>query len=358
MCVQINKGWSHIAPFSRLYLVKLKVVVQVKVTTINYFFFFVLFINDIYENIEANTNIALYADDTKIWREIKSNNDCNILQKDIDTLYTWSKNNKMTFHPDKCKALSIYDFRPDFVKILPFPKQHYMLNNTNIDFSECERDQGVLVNSNLRWEDHHTKILTRAHQMLGFTKRTCHFISDTRKRRSLYLSLVRSNFEHGSIIWRPVTETAISEFEQLQKKALKWILKEENLRYDEETYLTKCYQVQLSPMKRFFDINDLSCFHKIVYGQIPINLPEYIQPYNGQSRLRQANMDHLCYVCTYNSSSFPSSRSPFYKSFFYRIVHTWNSIPLSIRKIINVQSFKRNVISHYSTLIDHHCNNI
>ena len=240
--------------------------------------FFVLFINDIYENIEANTNIALYADDTKIWHEINSNNDCNILQKDIDTLYTWSKNNKMTFHPDKCKALSIYDFRPDFVKILPFPKQHYMLNNTNIDFRECERDLGVLVNSNLRWEDHHTKILNKAHQMLGFTKRTCHFISDTRKRRSLYLSLVRSNFEHGSIIWRPVTETAISKFEQLQKKALKWILKEENLRYDEETYLTKCYQVQLSPMKRFFDINDLSYFHKIVYGQIPINLQNTYNP--------------------------------------------------------------------------------
>ena len=100
--------------------------------------FFVLFINDIYENIEANTNIALYADDTKIWREINSNNDCNILQKDIDTLYTWSKNNKMTFHPDKCKALSIYDFRPDFVKILPFPKQHYMLNNTNIDLASVK----------------------------------------------------------------------------------------------------------------------------------------------------------------------------------------------------------------------------
>ena len=100
---------------------------------------FVLFINDIYENIEANTNIALYADDTKIWREINSINDCNILQKDIDTLYTWFKNNKMTFHPDKCKALSIYEFRPDFVRILPFPKQYYMLNNIDIDFSECEK---------------------------------------------------------------------------------------------------------------------------------------------------------------------------------------------------------------------------
>ena len=31
---------------------------------------FVLFINDIYANIDANTNIELYADDTKIWRQI------------------------------------------------------------------------------------------------------------------------------------------------------------------------------------------------------------------------------------------------------------------------------------------------
>ena len=124
----------------------------------------------------------------------------------------------MTFHPDKCKALSIYKSRPDFVKILPFPKQHYMLNNTDIDFSECERNLGFLVNSDLRWEDHHTKILNKAHQMLGFTKRTCHFISDARKRRSMYLSLVRSNFEHGSIIWRPVTETAISILNSYRKK--------------------------------------------------------------------------------------------------------------------------------------------
>ena len=31
---------------------------------------FVLFINDIYANIDANTNIELYADDTKIWRKL------------------------------------------------------------------------------------------------------------------------------------------------------------------------------------------------------------------------------------------------------------------------------------------------
>ena len=126
-----------------------------------------------------------------------------------------------------------------------------MINDNDIDSSLCEKDLVVLVNSNFRWDDHHIEILTKAHQMLGFTKRTHHYISDTMKRRSLYLSLVRSNFDHGTIIWRPVAETSISEFEQLQKKALKWILNEENLHYDDEEYLTKFYQVQLSPMKNF-----------------------------------------------------------------------------------------------------------
>ena len=47
---------------------------------------FVLFINDIYENLSNDTNIALYADDTKIWRQMNSYNDCYALQKDIDIL--------------------------------------------------------------------------------------------------------------------------------------------------------------------------------------------------------------------------------------------------------------------------------
>ena len=46
----------------------------------------------------------------------------------------------MLFHPDKCNALSVYDFRPDFVKILPFPKQHYMINSTDIDFSNSRTE--------------------------------------------------------------------------------------------------------------------------------------------------------------------------------------------------------------------------
>ena len=68
---------------------------------------FVLFINDISDCISEGTNIALYADDTKIWRKINLDKDHDILQKDIYSLYSWSTLNKMKFYPLKCKVLSV-----------------------------------------------------------------------------------------------------------------------------------------------------------------------------------------------------------------------------------------------------------
>ena len=68
---------------------------------------FVLFINDLPRGIDPGTNLALYADDTKIWKKIACDKDLELLQKDIDYLHNWSHDNKMNFHPKKCKVLSI-----------------------------------------------------------------------------------------------------------------------------------------------------------------------------------------------------------------------------------------------------------
>ena len=42
-----------------------------------------------FECISQKTDIALYADDTKIWRKIKISEDNFILQSDIDKVFVW-----------------------------------------------------------------------------------------------------------------------------------------------------------------------------------------------------------------------------------------------------------------------------
>lgn len=63
------------------------------------------------ECVSEGTNIALYADDTKIWREIIDSNDHFALQKDIDSLYNLYVQNKMIFHPSKYIAVSTFNHK-------------------------------------------------------------------------------------------------------------------------------------------------------------------------------------------------------------------------------------------------------
>ena len=147
-------------------------------------------------------------------------------------------------------------------------------------------------------------------------------------------------------------ETEISAFEKLQKKAIKWIFNELYQHYEKDSYLLRCSQIKIIPMLAFFDINDLVFFHKIVNNTIPFSLPDYIKSYSGQGRLHQTNLDSLSYISTFMSESATSSiRSPFYKSFFHKVLHAWNSLPFSVRNITESSKFKHKVLNHYWSVI-------
>ena len=75
--------------------------------------------------INPLTDIALYADDIKIWRQITDNTDSEILQNDIDELFKWSNENKIHFHPDKCKVLMVTNQITSKQFILPLDRFPY-----------------------------------------------------------------------------------------------------------------------------------------------------------------------------------------------------------------------------------------
>ena len=181
--------------------------------------------------------------------------------------------------------------------------------------------------------------------MFGLTKRTAHFVNNHSQRRALYLAIIRSQFEHCSVIWRPHQKTTIDKLESLQKRCIKWILDEQFLHYSPELYFQKCKFLDILPMQFRFILNDLILFHKIFYDLSTIKFPFYLKPFTSSS-LRSCHLDTLCLVSEIipkiNVTSV-SSFQPFASSFFYRTHSAWNSLPFEVRNTSCPQSFKSEV---------------
>ena len=134
----------------------------------------------------------------------------------------------------------------------------------------------------LNFSDHSDKLYSKACQRLGLLKRTCHFVNNLKMRKSIYLSIVRSIFEHCPYIWKPSSDTTIKKLESLQKRALKWVLHGDihftspSYTANPLLYFTHCKQLNILPIKFRFDYHDIILFHSIVYGYSYCKLPSYL----------------------------------------------------------------------------------
>ena len=329
---------------------------------------FVLFINDIVEDINDGTNIALYADDTKIWRTIHSWVDHMILQDDINCLYRWSLKNNMNFHPGKCKVLQCNDKKvsPHAKSVLGrFPLDPYFMGDNVLDYAHSERDLGVMVNTKLNWDDQRIALLSRTRSRLGLLKRVAFFSRSKRQKRALYLAIARSQFEHCSPIWRPIAKTSMDSFEHIQMSAVRYILNEEDVDYSPTEYLTRLKDLCLLPMEYFFMHNDLLIFHKICNDLSCVKLPFYFRHCDEQDRsrlrdslrppscldrrtstvdlrsLRTQNLEDQSFIC-----DIPLTSKAYRESFFFRAHLLWNHLPLEIKLIDCPIKFRESLDAH------------
>ena len=302
---------------------------------------FVIFINDIQTVVSPGTKIALYADDTKIWRQMQSKYDYDILQSDINSLYEWSVRNKMRFHPDKCKILSIHHFHKNVFQELPFFLYPYEMNNIILDYCNTEKDLGILINNKFNFKDHRNLILSKAINQFNLLRRTCHFVKNPSKRRTLYLTMIRSLFEHGSQIWSPASEN-IDTFESFQKRCVKWILLEQYKSYTELDYFSKLTALKILPLYYKFIYSDIVFFHKIVSNSIPLSLPKEVT--NLTCRTRSSSSITNGFQIHKNTTI---NKKVFYNSFYVRTIPQWNRLPNEIKDIGDTNNFSKALIDFF-----------
>jgi hypothetical protein len=93
-----------------------------------------------------------------------------------------------------------------------------------------EKDLGVVITSNLTWDQQILAVVSKANNMLGLLcrttdrGRTCPLIKDTRVRRSLYLSLVKCHLNYATEVWSPAHISLKRKVENVQRRATRWIL--------------------------------------------------------------------------------------------------------------------------------------
>ena len=109
---------------------------------------FVIYIN--YLPNEIKSDIYMFADDTKVFRTIKTNDDQCILQDDLDELTVWFTKWLLIFHPDKCKIMHLGTPLEDQFK--------YTLHDGTIRHelgcTSEEKDIGVIIDSNMEFDKH------------------------------------------------------------------------------------------------------------------------------------------------------------------------------------------------------------
>jgi len=266
---------------------------------------FVVYINDIDEQIVSK--ILKFADDTKIYHIVQSPKDIVTLQSDLHRLVEWSKDWQMLFNTDTCKLL------------------HFGFNNPHIDYSmdgvklqlvKEEKDLGVTVSADTKWERQRMEAVKKANKMLGLIKRN---FQDT-----LYKSLVRPHLEYCCQVWSPYLSKDINLIEGVQRRATKLIKNIKHLSYDE-----RLENLGLSRLTTRRVRSDLIQTFKIINGIDKVDKSLFFEIDSGGRR-------------GYSSKLFKKrSRLNIRKyAFSNRTVEKWNSLTQDCINCTTINAFK------------------
>ena len=154
------------------------------------------------------SGVLKFADDTKIFRRVDSDEDREALQRDLDKLVHWSEVWQMKFNVDKCKVMHMGRGNLG---------GSYVMNGGTLGVVSEERDLGVRITSDLKVSAHCAFVCSRANRVLGMIGRTVVFKSQDVLTR-LYKSLVRPHLEYCVSAWSPHYVKDKERLERVQRR--------------------------------------------------------------------------------------------------------------------------------------------
>ena len=166
--------------------------------------------------------IKLFADDAKLFHTVNTEQDCQQIQQDLNSLQVWAKKWQHNFHQKKCVVLRAGQGHPDLSITwrMEMKKSSYWRHFV-------KRISGYMwtVNSVLNTT---SRRLPRRERLW----RTFQYI-DEDMFKTLYKTMIRSHLEYAAPVWSPYTWKLAEELEKVQRRATKRVPSLAELKYEE-----------------------------------------------------------------------------------------------------------------------------
>ena len=296
---------------------------------------FLLFVNNLPDGCSLS-NVACFADDTKIYKLLDSVDDSKALQSDLDSLMDWSASTFLQFNQQKSQHITR--------KRNPIEHQ-YLMNGSVLDVTTAEKDLGVWMSSDLTWTNQVYHQSNKANKLLGFIRRSSRYIRKSSTRRTMYLALVRPHLGYPTQVWSPQSIELMKSIERVQRRGTNYILM---LPFQTEwSYQDRLIQCNLLPISYWHEMMDLAFLYKATNGLIDID--RSILP----TIRRSARVTRSCHAS--NATIYTTKRCrtlTYQRSFFIRTSRIWNSLPTYIRdNSLSLASFKNKLIEYYTNAL-------
>ena len=285
--------------------------------------FFLIYINDIAQGLSKGTVLKLFADDSLLYRVIKSPRDREILQRDLDLLQNWEKKWKMEFHPGKCQHMKITNKKD------PLPS-NYFIHGVPISITDSAKYLGVVIDAKLKWKQHYSEILKKCNGTLAFIRRNLNKAPKNIKA-GCYTALVRPRAEYASAVWDPHHQVDIQSIEKIQKRAARFVTG--NYKLESGNTEFNLNQLNWPSLEERRLQTKLGIFQKARLKQIDIPT-DHLEFKSRPTRQGGEGQTYQKFYSGIDSHRF---------SFYPHTSNLWNKLPLNVRLETNIDLFKSEV---------------
>lgn len=279
---------------------------------------FIIYINDLADVFPPNVVSRYFADDAKLYTEIKTGDDVDKLQFSLDKLSDWAQTWQLSISIKKCCTMDLALGKKSGSYC------HNSINGCEISNSTVVKDLGVIFDEKLSFSEHICMIVAKAKQR-SFLLFRSFLTKDPQLLLLGYKSYILPILDYCSTVWAPCTKVEVLRLESVQRSFTRRIPGLEFLTYSERLQSLNIVSLELRRLR-----NDLIFCFKILNGLVAgppsvygIVLAERQSRGNGKKlKLQQVRVNVR-------------------KNYFgCRICEPWNALPIDTVNATSVSNFK------------------